>query len=247
MDPSDDCTFWYTNQYEKVNGSFNWSSHIGSFVFSNCGGGAPTVTLSTTKLSFPKTVIGVTSKPKSVTWTNTGTATLNISSIAASGDFAISNNTCGATVSAGASCAVSVTFTPTAKGSRQGNLTFNDNAPGSPQIVALVGTGTAIKLTPSSLNLGTVTVGNSSSPQTITVTNVSNATVTFTSIGVAGLNPADFPITSNACGPTLAGGASCTLGIRFKPLATGIRNGTLQVKDNGGGSPQTAALKGTEA
>jgi len=247
VDPSDDCTFWYTNQYEKVNGSFNWSSHIGSFVFSNCGGGAPTVTLSTTKLSFPKTVIGVTSKPKSVTWTNTGTATLNISSIAASGDFAISNNTCGATVSAGASCAVSVTFTPTAKGSRQGNLTFNDNAPGSPQIVALVGTGTAIKLTPSSLNLGTVTVGNSSSPQTITVTNVSNATVTFTSIGVAGLNPADFPITSNACGPTLAGGASCTLGIRFKPLATGIRNGTLQVKDNGGGSPQTAALKGTGA
>ena len=193
VDPSDDCTFWYTNQYEKVNGSFNWSSHIGSFVFSNCGGGAPTVTLSTTKLSFPKTVIGVTSKPKSVTWTNTGTATLNISSIAASGDFAISNNTCGATVSAGASCAVSVTFTPTAKGSRQGNLTFNDNAPGSPQIVALVGTGTAIKLTPSSLNLGTVTVGNSSSPQTITVTNVTNATVTFTSIGVAGLNPAELP------------------------------------------------------
>ncbi len=245
VDPSDDCTFWYTNQYEKVNGSFNWSSHIGSFVFSNCGGGTPTVTLSTTKLSFPKTIIGVTSKSKSVTWTNTGTATLNIFSIAASGDFAISNNTCGATVSAGASCAVSVTFTPTAKGSRQGNLTFNDNAPGSPQIVALVGTGTAIKLTPSSLNLGTVTVGNSSSPQTITVTNVSNATVTFTSIGVAGLNPADFPITSNTCGPTLAGGASCTLGIRFKPIATGIRNGTLQVKDNGGGSPQTAALKGT--
>ena len=247
VDPSDDCTFWYTNQYEKVNGSFNWSSHIGSFVFSNCGGGAPTVTLSTAKLSFPKTVIGVTSKSKSVTWTNTGTATLNISSIAASGDFAISNNTCGATVSAGASCAVSVTFTPTAKGSRQGNLTFNDNAPGSPQIVALVGTGTAIKLTPSSLNLGTVTVGNSSSPQTITVTNVSNATVTFTSIGVAGLNPADFPITSNTCGLTLAGGSSCTLGIRFKPIATGIRNGTLQVKDNGGGSPQTAALKGTGA
>ena len=148
---------------------------------------------------------------------------------------------------AGASCAVSVTFTPTAKGSRQANLTFNDSAPGSPQIVALVGTGTAIKLTPSSLNLGTVTVGNSSSPQTITVTNVTNATVTFTSIGVAGLNPADFPITSNTCGLTLAGGASCTLGIRFKPLATGIRNGTLQVKDNGGGSPQTAALKGTGA
>src|SRR5207249_4015229 len=201
----------------------------------------------TTRLSFPTTVIGVTRKPKTVTWTNTGTATLNISSIAASGDFAISRKTCGTTVSASASCAVSVTFTPTAKGSRQGNLTFNDNAPGSPQIVALLGTGTAIKLTPSSLNLGTVTLGNSSSAQTITMTNVSNATVTFTSIGIAGLNPADFFLSSNTCGSTLAGSASCTLGIRFKPIAPGTRKGTLQVKDDGGGSPQIVALVGTGA
>lgn len=248
VDPSDDCTFWYTNQYQKVNGTFNWSSHIGSFVFSNCGsGGTPAVTLSATKLSFPKTVIGVTSKPKSVTLTNTGTATLNISSITASGDFAISNKTCGATVSAGAGCAVSVTFKPTAKGARQGNLAFTDDAPTSPQIVALAGTGTAIKLTPSSLTFGTVAVGNSSPPQTITVTNVSGATVTFTSIGVAGLNPADFPITSTTCGPALPGGASCALGITFKPTATGTRKATLKLFDDGGGSPQTSMLKGTGA
>ena len=95
------------------------------------------------------------------------------------------------------------------------------------------------------MNLGTVTVGNSSSPQTITVTNVSNAIVTFTRISVAGLNPADFLIASSTCGPTLAGGANCTLGIKFKPIATGLRNGTLQLKDDAGGSPQTAALKGT--
>src|SRR3989475_8822344 len=156
VDPSDDCTFWYTNQYEKVNGSFNWSSHIGSFAFSNCGGGAPTVTLSTTKLSFPKTVIGVTSKPKSVTLTNTGTATLNISSITASGDFHISNNTCGATVAAGASCAVSVTFTPTKKGTRAGHLTFTDNAPNSPQLVSLTGVGQSIVLSPTPPNFGIV-------------------------------------------------------------------------------------------
>jgi hypothetical protein len=245
VDPSDDCTFWYTSQYQKVNGSFNWSSRIGSFVFSNCGGGiVPAVTLSPTKLSFPKTVIGMTSKPKSATMTNTGTAPLSISGISVSGDFAVSSKTCGTTVAAGASCAVSVTFTPTAKGSRQGNLAFGDNAQGSPQIVALAGVGTAIKLTPSSLNLGTVTVGNSSLPQTITVTNVTNAIVTFTSIGIAGLDPADFLIASSTCGVTLSGGANCTLSIRFKPTATGLRKGTLQVKDDGGGSPQTATLAG---
>ena len=39
IDPADDCTFWYTNQYLKTNGSFNWSTHIGSFAFPNCTGG----------------------------------------------------------------------------------------------------------------------------------------------------------------------------------------------------------------
>ena len=150
-------------------------------------------------------------------------------------------------MSAGGSCAVSVTFKPTAKGTRKGNLTFTDDAPTSPQIVALAGTGTAIRLTPSSLTLGTVAVGNSSLPQTITVTNVSGATVTFTSIGVAGLNPADFRISSNTCGATLAGGASCNVGITFKPTATGTRKATLKLLDDGGGSPQTATLKAAGA
>jgi Abnormal spindle-like microcephaly-assoc'd, ASPM-SPD-2-Hydin len=246
VDPSDDCTFWYTNQYEKVNGTFNWSTHIGSFAFAGCAAaGTPAATLSVAKLSFPKTVIGVTSKPKSATLTNTGTATLNISSITASGDFAIFSKTCGATVATGASCVVSVTFTPTAKGTRNGSLTFTDNASPSPQVVTLVGTGTAIKLTSTSLKFGTVTVGTTGPQQTITVTNVSAATVTFTSIGIVGLNPGDFLITSNNCGATLAGGANCAIGISFKPLATGTRKASLKLADDGGGSPQTAALSGT--
>jgi len=37
IDPADDCTFWYTNQYQSSNGSFNWKTHIGSFKFSSCG------------------------------------------------------------------------------------------------------------------------------------------------------------------------------------------------------------------
>jgi hypothetical protein len=37
VDPSDDCTFWYVNQYEKISGSFNWATHIGSFAFTGCG------------------------------------------------------------------------------------------------------------------------------------------------------------------------------------------------------------------
>lgn len=210
-------------------------------------GGTPAVTLSTTKLSFPKTVIGATSSPKSVKLTNTGTATLNISSITASGDFAISNNTCGATVSVGASCSVSVTFTPTTKGTRNGTLTFADDASGSPQTVALVGTGMAIKLAPSSLNFGTVTVGQASTSQTVTVANMSTFLVTFSSFTLGGVAPGDYLITNNTCGVSLVGGASCAFSLAFKPTVTGTRNATLKVADNGGGSPQTAKLVGTGA
>src|SRR5262249_7148468 len=37
VDPSDDCTFWYTNEYIPANGEFNWSTRIGSFKFPGCG------------------------------------------------------------------------------------------------------------------------------------------------------------------------------------------------------------------
>src|SRR5882724_328397 len=245
VDPSDDCTFWYTNQYEKVNGSFNWSSHIGSFVFPSCGGGGgPAVTLSTALLNFKKVGIGQTSSPQTVTLTNTGTATLNISSITASGDFHISNNTCGATVAAGANCAVSVTFTPTKKGARSGTLSFNDDAPGSPQTVALSGTGQSVVVSPTSLNFGTVAVGNTSSEQIVTVTNLNSITVTITSIAFAGTAAGDYLISSNTCGATIAGGASCSVGVEFKPITTGKRAAKLNVKNNGGGSPATTSLTG---
>jgi hypothetical protein len=246
VDPVDDCTFWYTQEYMKTTGSFNWNTRIASFKFPGCGGGGggPTVTLSVTSLAFGKRVLGTTSPAKVVKLTNTGTATLNITSITASGDFAISANTCGSTVNAGASCNVSVTFTPTAIGLRTGTLTFTDNAPTNPQTVKLQGTGTAISLTPTSLNFGTVTVGTTSAAKSITVKNVGTTTVTFTGFSIAGTNPGDYLISANTCGSSLAGGASCTVSIQFKPIATGTRKASLRVADNGGGSPQTAALTG---
>ena len=36
VDPTDDCTFWYTNEYEKTSGSFNWSTRIASFKLPGC-------------------------------------------------------------------------------------------------------------------------------------------------------------------------------------------------------------------
>ena len=246
VDPADDCTFWYTQEYSKTTGNFSWNTRIANFKFTGCGGGGGSaVSLSASALNFKKVGIGQTSAPQTVTLTNVGSATLNISSITASGDFSISNNTCGATVAAGANCAVSVTFTPTKKGKRTGTLAFNDDAPGSPQTVALSGTGQSIVVSPTSLNFGTVAVGNTSSEQIVTVTNLNSITVTFTGFVFAGTAAGDYLISSNTCGATIAGGASCSVGVEFKPTTTGKRSAKLNVKNNGGGSPASASLTGT--
>lgn len=102
--------------------------------------GTPTVSLSATSLTYGTIRVGRTSATKSVTLSNTGTATLGLTSIAASGDFK-QTNTCGTSVSAGKNCKITVTFTPTAKGTRTGAITITDNASGSPQKVSLTGTG----------------------------------------------------------------------------------------------------------
>jgi hypothetical protein len=152
VDPTDDCTFWYVAQYEQVTGSFNWHTNVGSFAFNGCGGGGggPAVTLAPTSLKWGKVVVGTTSGSKKVILTNSGTATLTISTIAASGDFALATvkqtkkvTPCvnGGSVAAGGTCEIKVTFTPTQTGTRTGAVTFTDNAPNSPQSVSLTGTG----------------------------------------------------------------------------------------------------------
>ncbi len=108
----------------------------------------PAVTLSPSVLTFGSQYVGTTSGAQTINVTNSGRAALAISSITAAGDFA-QTNTCPASLAAGASCAVGLTFTPTAGGSRTGTLTIVDNAPGSPHTVTLSGTGQATNGTPS--------------------------------------------------------------------------------------------------
>jgi HYDIN/CFA65/VesB family protein/centrosomal CEP192-like protein len=241
VDPVDDCTFWYTQEYMRTTGSFNWNTRIARFKFPTCS--SRPVTLSPGALTFATTVLGVTSAAETVTLTNTGTATLNLTSITPSGDFAVKTTTCAATLAVGASCNVSVTFKPTAIGARTGSLTFVDGASTSPQTVSLNGTGTAIAFSPKSLSLGTVVVGSLGPRKLVTITNVSTATVTFSGFALAGTNPGDFLISSNSCG-TLAAGASCAVGLKFRPQAIGTRKATLDVSDDGGGSPQVLNVSG---
>ncbi|MGA7561288.1 MAG: protease pro-enzyme activation domain-containing protein [Terriglobales bacterium] len=129
-------------------GSPNGSGLINALVGS--GGGGPAVSLSPTSIDFGKKALNKTSAAKKVILTNTGNATLNITSIATSAPFALKTvkatkkvTPCvnGGTVAAGATCEIEVDFTPTEAQAYTGNVTFTDNANPTTQQVSLSGTG----------------------------------------------------------------------------------------------------------
>ncbi|HEV3355701.1 MAG TPA: discoidin domain-containing protein [Pseudonocardiaceae bacterium] len=111
-------------------------------VFSGGASNGSALTASPSDLSFGNVNVGATSAARAVTVTNPGSSAVSISSVAAGAPFAQTNN-CGATLGAGASCAVDVTFTPTAAGAANGTLSVASGAPGSPLTVALSGSGIA--------------------------------------------------------------------------------------------------------
>ncbi|MBF9066530.1 choice-of-anchor D domain-containing protein [Streptacidiphilus fuscans] len=200
------------------------------------------VTASPSALGFGSQATGSTSAAQTVTVTNPTSAAASVSSIAATGDFA-QTNTCGSSIAANGSCTVSVTFSPTATGSRTGSLTVN--AGGVTNTVALSGTGTApgpvLGASPAGLTFGDTAVGATASTQAVTVTNSGTTSASVSGVSVSG----DFTQTNN-CG-TVAVGASCTVNVGFAPTAAGTRTGTLTVTSNANNSPTTVALSGTAA
>jgi hypothetical protein len=200
----------------------------------------PAVTLSTVALAFADQRVGTTSPPQTVTLTNSGTATLNLASIVPSGDFA-ATDTCGTSLAAGATCAVRVTFRPTATGSRTGALTLRDDAPGSPQVVSLSGAGLApaVTLSQTSLSFPNQGVGTTSPAQVVTLSNSGTAALSISSIAASG----DFTV-STTCGGSLSPGGNCALRVVMTPAAIDTCAGAISIHDDASGSPHTIALSG---
>ena len=105
---------------------------------------------------------------------------------------------------------------------------------------------TAVVVSPAVLNFGSLAIGSTSDPMTVTVTNSTPAIVNISGIAVseAGSN-VDFHQTSTTCGETLAVGASCTVQVTFQPTVAGPLAASLEVTDDAPGSPQSATLSGT--
>ena len=222
------------------------------------GSGYTSATLTPASLSYASTTVGSSTAPQVATLTNTGKATMTISSIAFSGTGATSytdTTTCGATLGTGASCTISVAFKPTAVGSLPATLTVTDNALGGHQTVALSGTGaasttTTASATPSSVAFaGTTKVGSSSAYTLVTFKNTGTATLTGIAFSVTGTNASSFflPSAHQGCSTTLAAGASCTFDVGFEPTTSGSLSGTVRITDSASNSPQTVALSGTGA
>lgn len=218
-------------------------------VINEASGTAPKVSFTPGSLSFPTTTVGSTMTSPPVTLSNTGNATLNISSLGLTGSgassFYISSNTCGSSVAAGGSCSFYVTFKPTAVGSFSAALAVNDNASGSPQQLPLSGTGQAatsgLTLNPSSLSFSNGVVGTTTPAQTVVITNNGSGTVTMHGISLTGSNASSF-LELNTCGGTLPAHATCSVAVSSKPASTGSLTAALSVSSSASGTPQTAAL-----
>ncbi len=204
-------------------------------------GVAPSVSVVPASLTFVSQYIFTSSAAQTVTLTNTGTGSLTLSSIVASGDYQQSNN-CGANLAPGGSCSVYVTFTPTVLGPDNGSLTFNDNAQSSPQSVPLSGSGVSaiVSFSPASLSFPGQDIFTTSTQQTVTLTNVGTATLTITGINTIG----DFQQTSN-CGSALPAGNSCSIYFTFAPGKLGQDSGSAILTDNALDSPESIPLIGT--
>jgi hypothetical protein len=111
-------------------------------------------------------------------------------------------------------------------------------------IVFLQGQFPAASPSPTSLTFAQQTVGTTSAPQVVTLTNTGSATLTIASFGVNGANAGDFGETNN-CPASLVANANCQVNVTFTPQVNGNATASLNIVDNAPGSAQSVSLTGT--
>ena len=191
-----------------------------------------------------------TNGSESIILTNSGTASITISSASVSGSsFSIAGLSTPMTLSGGQSVSFSASFTPSSAGGANGSISIASDASSSPITVALSGTGTQsqtqtqpeLSISPTTVSFGNVNVGSSAS-QNITLTNAGNAALTISSATPSGQG---FSINSLALPQAIGAGVSVTFAVQFAPLSAGSTSGSIAVTSNASGSPTSIALSGT--
>jgi len=191
------------------------------------------VSFAPSSLAFGNVADGTTAPAQTVTLTNVGAAALGSLAISTSSAEFAETNTCGTSLAAGASCTVSVTFTPQTGGLVQGNLSISDNAPDSPQVLSISGTGISgpfLSFSPFSLTFGPQAPGTTSPAQTITLTNTGTSGLTIASITAAG---SDFAAGNDCPENAIPPKGTCTITVTWTPAEdVTTETGTITITDN---------------
>ncbi|KRA25509.1 hypothetical protein ASD65_14595 [Microbacterium sp. Root61] len=191
---------------------------------------APKLEVDPGSADFGDVVVNESSAPMTVTIQNTGSAATPVT-VTATGPFSADAAACTGSLAPGASCDIAVTFTPTIGGAAAGTLTAVGGI--STTTVALAGNGLPLGIDVTTLDLGTVTIGETGS-KTVTITNLSGTPVPV-SVGLAaGSARAAAPTTSpfavdTDCPASLPGGSTCTATVRFAPTEVGSASARLAV------------------
>jgi peptidase M28-like protein/Big-like domain-containing protein/IPT/TIG domain-containing protein/invasin-like protein len=176
-----------------------------------------------------------TSEAQHVTVWNAGAAPLALGRIAfgaAGGGAFDATSTCPATLAAGATCTVAVTFTAKAVVTRSTTMAIAVAAPATSRSVSLTGTVIVPTFTvsASSLVFDPQAVRTASPPRAITVTNTSRAPLEIRNVIVSGGSGAADLRQANDCGAMLGAGRACTITVTFTPKAVGSRSASLDIQ-----------------
>jgi hypothetical protein len=211
VDPVDDCTFWYTQEYMKTTGSFNWNTRIANFKFSNCGAAAtPDFSLSASPTSVSVTQGGSGSSTITVNPVNgfTGSVSLSVSGLPSgvTASFNPGSTTTNSTVTfTASSTATTGTATVTITGasgslSHSTTISLTVNAAATPNF--------SLSASPASLTVKQGTSGTSTI--TVTPSNGFNGSVSLSASGLPSGVTASFNPTSTTGTSTLTFTASST-------------------------------------
>lgn len=204
--------------------------------------GTAVLSANPTSLAFGNVNAGTTSS-KSVTLTNSGTGNVTISQVTVSAkDVTTGGVTTPVTLTPGQTQTLNVAFKPAVAETVSGNITVTSSL-GTNTVISVSGTGlqSAISLTPSSANFGSVTVGATNS-QTIKIGNTGTAVLTITQATAAG---SGFSVTGLTLPLSINPGTTSNFNAQYQPSVAGAASGSITIVSNAATSPSTVSLTGT--
>ncbi|MEI6084606.1 MAG: putative Ig domain-containing protein [Verrucomicrobiota bacterium] len=274
IDPTDNCTFWYTTEYQPANGIFNWATKIGSFRFAECTGVLSPLVVATSTVSGGNgngSIDPNECNSIDVTITNIfalpipGPITATLAALtpgvlvvqptssfpAVPGNSAVANDPPSFQVVTTPlfPCGSTASFQLTLRIPGQGDVATSFSITST---TCVPGAGPCFPIpevcVATALDFGTIPVGGVSQPLSLVLTNCGTLPLTITNVAITGANAADFSVVADSCsGSAISTGGTCEVQVQFAATVAGNESAILRFTDNALDSPQSVALSGSGA